>query len=321
MASQSTLVETQATPTSYWLGVAIVVLGTVAFSLAGMFTRLIHVDVWKLLFWRGIFACSTVLFFAWLTAPRGKLFGEVTSFGWPQAMLITSSAVSMIAFLTSIRLTSVADNSIIFGTAPLVTAAIAYIALRERTDLVTLVLAVVALAGVAVVMLGPQGGGANVGPWPLGGDLLACVMTLFVSIMTVVIRKYPSLPMLPAAGLSSLLVSGLVLPLSWSPFTVTWSDLGMLLLFGVLQQGAGLICIMIGSRMIPASHSALISTLDVPLAPLFVWLVVGEVPARAAFTGGALVLLAVVGHMLMEAMKTSPGTSSAAPRALGTNAR
>jgi drug/metabolite transporter (DMT)-like permease len=227
----------------------------------------------------------------------------------------------MIAFLTSIRLTSVADNSIIFGTAPLVTAAIAYIALRERTELVTLVLAVVALAGVAVVMLGPQGGGASVGPWPLGGDLLACVMTLFVSIMTVVIRKYPSLPMLPAAGLSSLLVSGLVLPLSWSPFTVTWSDLGMLLLFGVLQQGAGLICIMIGSRMIPASHSALISTLDVPLAPLFVWLVVGEVPARAAFIGGVLVLSAVVGHMLMEAMKTSPGTASTAPRALGNHAR
>lgn len=38
-----------------WRGIVLVVLSAVAFSTAGYFTRLIEVDVWTMLFWRGLF--------------------------------------------------------------------------------------------------------------------------------------------------------------------------------------------------------------------------------------------------------------------------
>jgi hypothetical protein len=38
-----------------WRGLTLVVLSAVAFSTAGFFTRLIEVDVWTMLFWRGLF--------------------------------------------------------------------------------------------------------------------------------------------------------------------------------------------------------------------------------------------------------------------------
>ena len=37
-------------------GILLITLSTVAFSSAGLFTRLIHLDAWTMLFWRGLFA-------------------------------------------------------------------------------------------------------------------------------------------------------------------------------------------------------------------------------------------------------------------------
>ena len=55
-----------------------------------------------------------------------------------------------------------------------------------------------------------------------------------------------------------------------------------------------------GSRLIPATATALISALETPLAPVWVWLAFGEVPTTAAMVGGTIVLGAVVGHIVVE---------------------
>jgi drug/metabolite transporter (DMT)-like permease len=49
--------------------------------------------------------------------------------------------------------------------------------------------------------------------------------------------------------------------------------------------------------------------LDVPLSPTWVWLVVGERPAALALAGGALVLAAVVGHILVETRRRGRGAA------------
>jgi drug/metabolite transporter (DMT)-like permease len=72
------------------------------------------------------------------------------------------------------------------------------------------------------------------------------------------------------------------------------------MLFGVSQTGLAFFLVTVGSRLIPATDSALISTLETPLAPVWVWLAFGEVPTGAAIIGGILVLGAVVGHIVAE---------------------
>lgn len=37
-------------------GILLITLSAVAYSSAGFFTRLIHLDAWTMLFWRGLFA-------------------------------------------------------------------------------------------------------------------------------------------------------------------------------------------------------------------------------------------------------------------------
>jgi drug/metabolite transporter (DMT)-like permease len=55
--------------------------------------------------------------------------------------------------------------------------------------------------------------------------------------------------------------------------------------------------------MIPAAEAALLTALDVPLAPLWVWLAFGETPSPYTMAGGTIVLLAVAGHIWHEMRK------------------
>jgi drug/metabolite transporter (DMT)-like permease len=97
-----------------------------------------------------------------------------------------------------------------------------------------------------------------------------------------------------------------------APFVEIWSptlpQLGTLALFGFLQQGAGLILTTIGIGRMPAAHSALLMALDLPMSPLWVWLAFGETPAAGALVGGALVLAAIVVHVLLESRNWKRGS-------------
>ena len=71
-------------------------------------------------------------------------------------------------------------------------------------------------------------------------------------------------------------------------------------MFGATQTGLVFLLLTKGSRPIPATETALISALETPLAPAWVWLAFGEVPTAAAMVGGTIVLGAVVGHIVAE---------------------
>jgi len=121
-------------------------------------------------------------------------------------------------------------------------------------------------------------------------------------------RRYRDIPMLPTACLSNWL--GALVSLSFAvPLAAGPRELGYLALFGFVQMSLGLTFFTIGSRLIPAAETALISALETPLAPLWVWLAFNEVVSPPAMIGGALVMIAVVGHVLLQ---------SRASRRLGT---
>jgi drug/metabolite transporter (DMT)-like permease len=70
-----------------------------------------------------------------------------------------------------------------------------------------------------------------------------------------------------------------------------------LFLFGTVQFGLGLVLLTLGSRLIPATENALITTLETPLAVAWVWICFGEAPSGTSLAGGAIVMAAVAAHV------------------------
>jgi drug/metabolite transporter (DMT)-like permease len=283
-----------------YLGWLLVALSAIAWSTAGYFTRLVSEDVWTILFWRGVFSGVAIAIVTMIHYRRGAL-KAYAGLGAPGLLLALTSATGMITFIGSLRLTTVADVYVIYATVPFVTAGIAWLVLSERASPSVLIASGAAFAGIVVTLAGARFGGS------LLGQFVAFLMTITMAMMTVILRRHREVALFPALGLSAWIAA---FASFWfcSPFDVSGFDLGMLAIFGVTQSALGLALFSFGSRMIPAAEATLLTALDVPLAPLWVWLTFSEMPSLYTLAGGMIVLAAVFGHMAYEMMR-APGDS------------
>jgi len=209
--------------------------------------------------------------------------------GWLVAGL---STLGMVTFIPALQLTSVANVAIIIAAQPFAAAALAWIWFREAARLRTLLAALVALGGVAIIVSGAAGGA------DVRGIGLACLMMFAVAAMTVAIRRHRETSMVAAAAMSNFLGSLVSIPFAHGIASVGPIDLGLLAMFGLLQVGLGLTLFALGSRLLPSGQASLIATLETPLMPFWVWLAFQEVPAFRALAGGALVMGAVLADII-----------------------
>lgn len=277
----------------YRLGRLLVTLSAAAWSASGYFTRLIPLDAWTILFWRGIFGALTGLLFI-LVQERAGAWRAFSRMGWTGLSFSLLATAAMTAFLVALKLTTVAHVAIIYATVPLVTAGLAWVVLRERASPATLIASALAVCGIAITVANGLGEGSA------QGDALALLMTLLMATMIVALRRSrASVPMAPMACVSALLSSLVSLPFA-VPMSATPVELFHLALFGVSNMGLGFILFLIGARFIPAAQTALIGALEAPLAPVWVWLAFAETPKTTTIIGGGMVLAAVMGHIVYE---------------------
>lgn len=280
-------------PRQYRLGVLYVAISALAWSTSGLFIRTITTDLMTMLFWRGLVSgsCVLLLFFY---LERGAAITILKRMRAPSFMAMFFSAVSMISGIGSMYYTSVADAMVIYATVPFVTAGVAYLWIGEKATRATLIASAVAICGVLVMLA--DGGGESGG---LLGKGLAVVMTISVAALATVMRKYRGVPMLPAMAGSAWLCS---LMTFWfaAPLSVSAGDMGLIVVFGIVQNAFGLILYTAGSRRVPAADASLLTSLEVPLTPLWVWLILGETPSAATMIGGPIVLAALFGHIFHE---------------------
>jgi drug/metabolite transporter (DMT)-like permease len=281
------------------LGIALVVAAAIAWSTAPFFTRLLPYDSWTILFWRGLFASVMIVAIMLMLQGRAGLHDLIRmgTSGW---LIASLSASAMIAFIPSLQLTSVSNVAIIIATGPFVTAALAWVWLREVPHVRTMIASVVALCGVGIIV-----GGARVGSDILG-VALACFMTLAIAAMTVLLRRHKNTSMVAAAALSNILGSIVSIPFAREIADVTGADILILAMFGCLQVSLGLTLFFLGSRLLPSGQAALISTLETPLMPFWIWVGFAEIPALRVFIGGALVMGAVIADIIGDSRTQRP---------------
>lgn len=278
---------------SYRLGLVLITVSAVAWSTAGLFTRLLPtLDAWTILAWRGLFGTLAMLIVI-LAVERGRAWASFRNMGSSGWVFTLVSGVGMVFFITSLRHTTVAHNAVIYATVPFMAAGLAFIVLGERPTRGAVVASLAALGGVAIMVgLGVEGG--------LLGDLLAVAMTACMAVMMVIARRYPNVPAMPAACLSALLSSLICWPVG-DPLAVSGHDLVILAAFGVINSAVGLALFTYGARLLPPIETALIGALDAPLAPLWVWIFFSETPSAATLLGGVIVFGAVMAHITASA--------------------
>lgn len=275
----------------YQLGILFVTLSAIAWSLAGYFTRLIPLDSFTLLAWRGIFGAAGLL--AVIIMMRGRnWWRDFARIRLPEVTYISITVVGMILFITSLAHTSVAHGAVIYATIPFLAAFLGWLFLGEVPGRYAIIASIVALSGVVLMV----GFGADGG---LFGDLLAFGMTLSMAFAIILMRRNPGMSAMPAACISGL-ISGMICWPFGTPLDVSGLQLFQMALFGVVNSSMGLAFFAVGSKRLPAIETALIGALDTPLAPLWVWIAFSEKPGINTVIGGTIVFGAVVLHIVLS---------------------
>ena len=282
----------------YSLGVILIVAAAIAYSTAGLFTNGVVAGVWAVIFWRGIFAVGFSM--AW-TAHKGTFrenFLEFGASGWSVAII---GALGTAAFIPAFRLTSIANVSLIYATAPLIAAAFAWAMIGERITARTLLGCIGALLGVGIIVSG------SFGQFSIYGDLLALTMTIAMALIMVIYRKYPNTPGAGPTAMQSILLTPIALFFG-QPFQTDPMEILILAAFGLLFAIAA-ISLAEGAKRVPSGQTALLSALETPLAPFFAFLLFMEIPTNTTVLGGAIVLIAVLASIMGESRSVQSGTN------------
>lgn len=279
------------TDTAHRNGILLMLSATLAWSTAGLFARAIPLDTPTVIFWRGMFGASGLI--ATLIVMKGAAgLRDFTRLGWAGAAYALASGIGVLAFIGALKATTIAHVAIIYATIPFVAAALGWLFLREKPSAAALIAATLALGG-AAAMVGFGGDGQTL------GDVLAVIMVLAMAVMIVIARARPNLPTLAAGAVSTIWA-----PLACLPFATTTGltahNMALIAGFGLINSTLGFGLFIYGSRKLPPVETALLSALETPLTPLWVWMVFGETPSLPTLLGGGVVLAAVLGYIIHE---------------------
>ena len=273
-------------------GVLLVLISAAVFSSAGLFVKGVAADSWTILFWRGLSATVfTLIYVYW----RGGLRREFLHMGKPGVAAAVIGALATAAFIPAFKYTSIANVSLIYAAVPFVAAAIAWLWMREKPALPVSLASLAAFFGVLIIVSG------SLGSVNLRGDLLALAMTAGMAAFLCTYRRFPQTPAAGPAVLSSLLLMPPALLFS-DPLSVLLGDVIMSCGFGLVFALAS-VTMAEGARRLPAAETALISALETPLAPLWAFLLLSEIPGSSSLLGGAVILFAVFGSQAYVAWR------------------
>ncbi len=284
-------------------GVLLVFAAGVLWSTVGLGVRMIEdAVVWQILLYRSI-SMSLFLYVVIRVRSGESPFVLIRRAGIPSVIAGLSLVAAYSGGIYSMQNTSIANAMLLFATAPFMAAVLGWIILRERVRLATWVAIAVAIGGIAIMVADKSGSVL------LRGSLAALGSALGFAVFTVALRWGRTAEMLPSVFLSGMFAivvtfgicqfSGLSVALSLHDGTISMT-------MGVFQVGAGLILYTLGSRSLPAAELALLSLAEVLLAPLWVWLFLGETASFNTLIGGSVLLAAIAGNAVSGKRRKPP---------------
>jgi len=273
----------------YFFGILIVMAGGTFLSTSGILLRIMESpDGWQIIFYRSLTFFITILLLLLFKYRKGTL-GAYRAIGFRGFIASLLLGMGSVCYIFAMLNTTVANVVFIIGSAPLVTALMAWLILREKVSGWSLIAMFTALLGIGLMFVdGLVSGG-------MLGNILALIMVFMFAFYLLILRYQKNIDMIPATGLSGLITFGLA-AIFMPTLEISTHDLIICIALGSFQFGLGFLFLTLGTRYIPAAEVALFAMTESILNPIWVWIGVNEVPSNYTLAGSAIVLVSVIGY-------------------------
>jgi drug/metabolite transporter (DMT)-like permease len=236
-------------------------------------------------------AVSSAVILVYIRKPR---------FTWSYSQIGAAVCYSAMVFLfvSSVKLTRVANAIMLQYTAPVYTAVFGGVFLGERARWGDWLSVAAVLGGIFLFFLDDLSMGQYL------GNILALAAGVALAWMGLFLRKQKS-----DSPFESILLGNLITAVVGFPFTLRplpspqgWAGL---LLLGVFQLGISYIFFASAVKRVKALDTILICTIEPILNPVWVFALMGEKPGSWAFVGGGLIIASLTARALVESAPAS----------------
>ncbi len=261
-----------------------------------LFIRLSNIDTWGLVFYRGIIPFLTV-FVGMLIIYKSNFFKMLFRSGYHGVFYIITFAVTNVAFVVSIQNTNVANTLVMIALAPMLSAILGAIFLKEMPANKTwIAIGITFFAAVYIFYDSMQLGN-------ILGDILGLVCALGLAVGAVTIRSAKKKNLVPAAVIGKLIVAIFAMFFIESYLLIN-KDLIIVPLMCIMCVAIPFVLVTIAPRFIPAEEVNLFFLLETIIGPIWVWLIINEQPSIETLQGGIVIITTIALHSFLKLKKT-----------------
>ena len=257
-----------------------------------LFIRLSNVDTWGLVFYRGVIPFLSV-FIVMLFIYKLRFFNILFSSGYHGLIYVSTFSITNITFVVSIQNTNVANTLVMIATAPMLSAILGSIFLKEPPDKKTLISIIITFLAIIYIF----SDSLKLGNFY--GDILGFITAIGLAIGAVTIRSAKTKNLVPAAVVGKLFVAIFALFFIES-FVLENKDLIIVPLMCILCVAIPFVLVTIAPRFIPAAEVNLFFLLETIIGPIWVWLIIKEQPSIETLQGGAIIILTLAIHSFLK---------------------
>ena len=257
-----------------------------------LFIRLSNIDTMGMLFYRGAIPFVVVLT-GLLIFYKKNFLKALLGIGVPGIFYIFSFSICNITFIISIQNTNVANTLVMIATAPMISAILGSIFLKELPDKKTWLAIFISFFAVAYIF----NDSIEVGNFY--GDMFGLITAFGLACNAVLARFAKNRDLVPSAVIGKLCVAIFAFFFVDS-FTLVGNDKIFVPLMCIMCVAIPFVLVTIAPRFIPAEEVNLFFLLETIIGPIWVWLIINEQPSIEALQGGFVIITTIAIHSFLK---------------------
>ena len=257
--------------------------------------RLSTIETWGMLFYRGAIPFVVVLV-GLIFFYKNNLVKALINIGYPGIFYVISFSICNITFIISIQNTNVANTLVMIAMAPMLSAILGSIFLKEVPDRKTWVAIIITLIAVTYIFHD------SIEMGNFYGDLFGIITAFGLACNAVIARYAKNRDLVPSAVIGKLCVAVFAF-FFVDTFALVDTDLIFVPLMCVMCVAIPFVLVTIAPRFIPAEEVNLFFLLETIIGPFWVWLVINEQPSIETIQGGVVIILTIAIHSFLKLKK------------------
>ena len=257
-----------------------------------IFIRLSNIETWGMLFYRGAIPFVVVLI-GLIFFYKNNLLKALIGIGYPGIFYVISFSICNITFIISIQNTNVANTLVMIAMAPMLSAILGSIFLKEVPDSKTWIAIIITLVAVSYIFHD------SIEMGNFYGDLFGLITAFGLACNAVIARFAKNRDLVPSAVIGKLCVAIFAF-FFVDTFSLVGTDLIIVPIMCIMCVAIPFVLVTIAPRFIPAEEVNLFFLLETIIGPFWVWLIINEQPSIETIQGGSIILITIAIHSYLK---------------------